>query len=139
MGIFDKLMGSKDIKLTSKGALALAAMTIIAIDGTIEDEEVDTLLRITRGDNQAFDSALKVYKDRSVSESVQIVSSTLVDQKQRIATIAILLDIAMADGMLAGAEKDLMMAYINAFQVSEEIVKDIADIVAIKNDFSIFS
>lgn len=139
MGIFDKLMGSKDIKLTSKGALALAAMTMIAIDGSIEDAEVDTLLRITRGDNQAFDSALKVYKDRPVADCVQLVSSTLVDQKQRIATIAILLDIAMTDGMLAGAEKDLTMAYINAFQVSEEIVKDIAEVVALKNDFSVFA
>jgi len=44
----------------------------------------------------------------------------------------------MADGMLAGAEKDLMMLYLDSFKVSEEIVKDIVYVIAIKNDFSIF-
>lgn len=137
MGIFDKLSGSKDIQLTPKGALALAAMTMIGIDGAIEDEEVDTLRRVVRGDGNAFDQAYKVYKDKSIQECVQLVSKSL-DDKQKVAVITNLLDIAMADGMLAGAEKDLMMLYLDSLKVSEEIVKDIVDVIAVKNDFSIF-
>lgn len=137
MGIFDKFAGSKDILLTPKSALALAAMTIIGIDGSIEDDEISAINRIVRGDDVAFDQALKVYKDKSIQECVQLVSKAI-DQKQKLTIIANLLDIAMADGMLAGAEKDLMMAYIDSFQTPEEAIKGIVDVIAVKNDFSIF-
>jgi uncharacterized tellurite resistance protein B-like protein len=137
MGIFDKLSGGKEVQLTPKAALALAAMTMIGIDGATEDEEVDTLRRIVRGDGNAFDQAYRVYKDKSVQESVQLVSKSL-DEKQKVAVISNLLDIAMADGLLAGAEKELMMLYLDSFKISEEIVKDIVDVIAVKNDFSIF-
>jgi hypothetical protein len=43
-----------------------------------------------------------------------------------------------ADGMLAGAEKELITSYVNSFQISEEIIQDIVDVIAVKNDFSIF-
>jgi uncharacterized tellurite resistance protein B-like protein len=137
MGIFDKLMGAEDVKLTPKSALALAAMTIIGADGVIENDELASLSRIVRGDQDSFDSAFKLYKDLSFEKCVSLVSSTL-DQKQKIALIAILLDIAMADGILAGTEKNLLELYIGSFQISEDIIKSIVEVIALKNDFSIF-
>lgn len=137
MGIFDKLSGSKDVILTPKSALALAAMTIIGIDGAIEEEELSVLSRIVKGDRNAFEQAFKVFKDKSLEECVQLVSKSL-DEKQKVAVIANLLDIAMADGVLAGAEKNLMMLYLNSFQISEDIINTIVEVIAIKNDFSIF-
>ena len=137
MGIFDKLTEGKEVQLTPKAALALAAMTMIGIDGAIEEEEVDTLKRIVRGDGVAFDQAYKVYKDKPIQECIQLVGKAI-DEKQKVAIIANLLDIAMADGLLAGAEKELMMLYLDSFKISEEIVKDIVDVIAVKNDFSIF-
>ncbi len=82
-------------------------------------------------------SAYDVYKDKTVTESVQLVSKVL-DEKQRIACIAILIDLAMADGILAGAEQELMGDYITAFQLSEQAISGIIDVIALKNDFSIF-
>jgi uncharacterized tellurite resistance protein B-like protein len=137
MGIFDKLMGTEDVKLTPKSALALAAMTIIGVDGVIDDDEIASLSRIVRGDQDSFDKAFKLYKDISFEKCVSLVSSIL-DQKQKIAVVAILLDIAMADGILAGAEKKLMELYIESFQISENILKSIVEVIALKNDFSIF-
>jgi uncharacterized tellurite resistance protein B-like protein len=137
MGIFDKLMGTEDVKLTPKSALALAAMTIIGVDGVIDDDELASLSRIVRGDQDSFDKAFKLYKDISFEKCVSLVSSIL-DQKQKIAVVAILLDIAMADGILAGAEKKLMELYIESFQISENILKSIVEVIALKNDFSIF-
>ena len=99
MGIFDKLMGAEDVKLTPKSALALAAMTIIGVDGVIDKDELSSLSRIVRGDQDSFDKAFKLYKDISFEKCVSLVSSTL-DEKQKIALTAILLDIAMADGIL---------------------------------------
>ena len=140
MSLFDRLSkigGNKDISLTPKGAFALSAMTIIGIDGSIEEEEIDALQRIVRGDRDAFDQAYKVYKDRSVSECIQVVDKSL-NEKQKVAVIANLLDLAMADGMLAGSEEELLTSYINTFQIPDDIVKDIIDVVSIKNDFSVF-
>ena len=62
----------------------------------------------------------------------------MLEQKQRIATLVNLLDIAMADGMLAGAEKELMVSYVNSFQLPEDAIKDIVDVIAVKNGISIF-
>lgn len=138
MGLFDKLTGGDDVKLTPKSALALAAITMIAIDGSIEDEELATLKSIVRGDENAFDTAFKVYKDRSVEECVTLVHQTL-DDKQKVATMANLIDIAMADGMLAGAEKNLLSAYVEVFSLSEELINDIVNVIAVKNDYSIFT
>lgn len=137
MGIFDKLMGTKDVELTPKSALALAAMTIIGVDGAIEDDEIAVLSRLIRGDQDSFGRAFKLYKDLPFENCVSLISGTL-GPKQKIALIAILLDIAMTDGILAGAEKALLELYIKNFQISEDIIKNIIEVIALKNDFSIF-
>lgn len=137
MGLFDKLLGTREIQLKPKSALALAAMTMISIDGVIEDEELDHLKRILKGDRESFDQAYKVYKDKSVSEIVELVSKQL-DQKQKLCVIANLIDIAMADGILAGAEEKLLMSYISSFQLTEDSIRNIVNSAAIKNDLSIF-
>jgi uncharacterized tellurite resistance protein B-like protein len=137
MGIFDKLTGTKDVEITPKSAVALAAMTIIGADGVIEEDELATLSRIVRGDQDSFNRAFKLYKDLTIEKSVSLISSIL-DQEQKMALIAILLDIAMVDGILAGSEKNLMELYIESFKISEDIVKEIVEVIALKNDFSIF-
>lgn len=111
---------------------------MIAVDGSVEDEEMTTLNRIVKGDSNAYDQAFKIYKSKlDVAEYVQIISKTL-DSKQRLATMAILLDIAMSDGMLAGAEKNLIQKYADGFKISDEFMKALAKVIALKNDFSVF-
>ena len=60
------------------------------------------------------------------------------DEKQKVCVFANLLDVAMADGILAGAENDLLEIYVQSFQLPEEVIKDLVDVMAVKNDFSIF-
>lgn len=137
MGLFDKLKDTDKAELTPKSALALSAMTVIGADGVVDDEELDNLNRIVRGDNDAFQRALKLYKAKNPLECVPLVAQAL-DSKQRVATIAILLDIAMADGILASAEESLLNEYIGHFDIPEEILNTIIDVISIKNNFSIF-
>jgi len=137
MGLFDKLSSTKNIQLSPKGALALAAMTVIGVDGAIEDDELAGLQRIVRGDAEAFNQAYALYKDKSLQECLDIVTEAL-DQKQKVSVIANLLDLAMADGILAGAEEKLLTAYVGSFQLSEDIIKDIVEVIQVKNDFSVF-
>lgn len=137
MGIFDKLTG-KSATLTPKSALVLSAITVIAADGVIDDAEINDLAKIVRGDRKSIDTAMQVLKGNKFPGVIDMVAAVL-DEKQKIATLAILCDIAMADGVLAGEEKKVLEMYMEKFGVSEATIKPIIEAIAIKNDFSIFS
>lgn len=137
MGIFDKLTG-KSATLTPKSALVLSAITVIAADGVIDEAEINDLGKIVRGDRKSIDTAMQVLKANKFPGVIDMVAAVL-DEKQKIATLAILCDLAMADGVLAGEEKAVLQMYMDKFGISEATLKPIIEAIAIKNDFSIFS
>ena len=96
------------------------------------------LAKIVRGDKKSIDDAMAVLKVNSLEGSMDLVTKCL-NEKQKIATLAIVIDVAMADGVLAENEQKLIQMYINKFGVPEDILKPIFETVAIKNDFSIFT
>ncbi len=138
MGLFDKLKGNQEVKLSPKAAMALAAMTIIAADGSIDEDEIAGLRRIVRGDEKSFNEAYKVFKNRPLTDSVELVAKFL-DEKQRACVIANLVDLAMADGVLAGAEERMLNTYVTNFQLPEDSVKKIVDTIEVKNNFTVFN
>ena len=137
MGIFDKLTG-KSATLNPKSALVLSAITVIAADGVVDEAELSDLAKIVRGDRKSIDTAVQVLKANKFPGVIDMVAAVL-DEKQKLATLAILCDIAMADGVLAGEEKTILQMYMDKFGVSEAALKPIIEAIAIKNDFSIFS
>jgi uncharacterized tellurite resistance protein B-like protein len=137
MGIFDRLTG-KPATLTPKSALVLSALTVIAADGVIDESEVNDLAKIVRGDRKSIDVAIQVLKANQFPGVIDLVAGVL-DEKQKLATLAILCDIAMADGILAAEEKKVLEMYMEKFGISEATLKPIIEAIAIKNDFSIFS
>ena len=136
MGIFDKLTG-KPATLTPKSALVLSAITVIAADGVIDEAERD-LAKIVRGDKKSIDTVKQVMKANPFPGVIDLVANVL-DEKQKIATLAILCDLAMSDGVLAGQEKQILQMYMDKFSVSEAKLSPIIEAIAIKNDFSIFA
>jgi uncharacterized tellurite resistance protein B-like protein len=52
--------------------------------------------------------------------------------------MANMVDIAMADGAFDQNENVLLRAYVNAFDVLDEDVERIVDVITIKNDKSLF-
>lgn len=139
MGLFDSLGGSKDIKLTPQAALILSAMTMIGIDGDIDDDEVSILQRLDRGNRRNdWDVAHKAWKKNKTEDIVPLVVGAL-DESQQLTTIANLIDIAMADGELDGDEKVLLEAFVEAFSISGSDVENIVKVISIKNNKSIFS
>lgn len=50
-----------------------------------------------------------------------------------------LVDIAMADGVLGGAEEQLLQGYLEAFGLDEGFVNSVAEVVSVKNDRSPFN
>jgi uncharacterized tellurite resistance protein B-like protein len=137
MGIFDKLTG-KPATLTPKSALVLSAITVIAADGVIDEAEINDLAKIVRGDKKSIQTAMDVLKANKFPGVIDMVAATL-DEKQKLATLAILCDLAMADGVLAGEEKAILQMYMDKFGVPEAALKPIIEAIAIKNDFSIFN
>jgi uncharacterized tellurite resistance protein B-like protein len=138
MGLFDKLRTTIPDRLNPRTALALGALTLIGIDGNIDEDEAQSAVRLVRGDQRALDDALRIYKDLSVEESVQLVAKAF-DQRQKQAFIVNLLDLAMVDGVLTGSEQTLIGEYVNILQMSEAEVKGMVDLIALKNDFSVFA
>ena len=137
MGLFDKLTGSKNIELNPKSALVLTALTVVAADGVLDEAEANDLAKIVRGDRKSIEDAIKVLKANPLDESMNLVAKCL-DEKQKVATLAIVIDLAMADGVLAAEEQKIIQVYINKFGISEDTLKPIFDTIALKNDFSIF-
>jgi uncharacterized tellurite resistance protein B-like protein len=137
MGIFDKLTG-KTATLTPKSALVLSAVTVIAADGVIDEAELNDLAKIVRGDRKSIDVAMEVLRANKFPAVIDLAAAAL-DEKQKLATLAILCDLAMADGILAGEEKAILQLYMDKFGIPEATLQPIIDAIAIKNDFSIFS
>jgi len=137
MGIFDKLTG-KTATLTPKSALVLSAITVIAADGVIDEAELNDLAKIVRGDRKSIDVAMEVMRANKFPAVIDLVAATL-DEKQKLATLAILCDLAMADGVLAGEEKAVLQLYMDKFGIPEAKLQPIVEVIAVKNDFSIFS
>jgi|SRR5512139_780840 len=137
MGIFDKLSG-KSATLTPKSALVVSAITVIAADGVIDEAEINDLAKIVRGDRKTVDTAMQVMKANPFPGVIDLVASTL-DDKQKLATLTILCDLAMSDGVLAGEEKKILQMYMDKFGIPESKLAPVIDMIALKNDFSIFS
>jgi uncharacterized tellurite resistance protein B-like protein len=136
MGLFDKLTG-KTPQLTPKSALVVSALTVIAADGVIDEAELNDLAKIVRGDRKSIDTAVAVMKANPFPGVIDLVTACL-DEKQKVATLAILCDLAMADGVLAGNEQKILQMYMDKFGVSEATMKPIIEAIGIKNDISIF-
>ena len=138
MGLFDKLTGSRSVTLNPKSAMVAAAITVIASDGVIDEQELFDLQKIVRGDLNAVETAIKFIQGTQIPETIEKVAGVL-DEKQRLTTMAILLDLAMADGILAGNEQKLLQMFMEQFGIPEQTLQPIIDVIALKNDFSVFS
>ncbi|MCG7854591.1 MAG: TerB family tellurite resistance protein, partial [Methanoregulaceae archaeon] len=118
--------------------MVAAAITVIASDGVIDEQELFDLQKIVRGDLNAVETAIKFIQGTQIPETVEKVAGVL-NEKQRLTTMAILLDLAMADGILAGNEQKLLQMFMEQFGIPEQTLQPIIDVIALKNDFSVFS
>jgi len=137
MDFIDNETGKEEIPLTPKSALFLAALSVIAADGVIENAETADLEKIVKGDQTNFDLAYKTFRSNSYEECVNLVSDCL-NEKQKPALIAILLDLVMADGILADAEKNLVSVYVSKFGIPAGVFKDLCHYISMKNNISLF-
>ena len=139
MGLFSNLGGGDEISLTPQGGLLLAAITMTAIDGDVDDDELAIIRRLDgSGATADWDAAVKTWKAKSIDDCVRLSASAMSSGQQLIA-MANLIDIAMADGVLGNNERALLEAFVAAFDVNEAEIGKIVDVIAIKNNKSAFA
>ena len=139
MGLFSKLGGGDEIALTPQGGLLLAAISMTAIDGNVDDDELAIIRRLDgSGSTADWEAAVKVWKTNSIDECIKLAAKSMNSDQQLIA-MANLIDIAMADGVLGNDEKALLEAYVAAFDVGESDIGKIVDVIGIKNNKTAFS
>ena len=140
MGLFDGLKGTRQISLTPRASMLLACISMVAADGEIDDDELAVIRRID-GPSETPDWSLAVRAWKQLPgpfECVELTASFL-NESQRGFTMANLIDIAMADGVLAGAEQALLEEYVSAFQLGEDFIHGVVAVVSVKNDQDVFA
>ena len=134
----DKLKRKKRECLpNARSALYLAALTVVASDGTIVDPEASDIEKIVKGDHDNFDLALKAFRDNSYESCVDLVAYSLNEQQQN-ALIAVLLDLAMTDGKLAPAEERIILSYVTKFGVPAQEFRNLCHYISMKNNLGLF-
>jgi len=124
--------------LTPKSALLLAAITITAIDGDLDVNEVAIINRLDGfSTSNDWEIAIAIWNETPLEDCISMVANALSQNQQRIA-IANMMDIAMADGSLHESENTLLRAYTAAFDVDDSDVERIVDVITLKNDKSSF-
>ncbi len=134
MGLFNKLGGGKDFsQISPKSAMLMAAITMVAADGDIDDDELAIIHRLDgKRATRDFDDALKAWKKLSIDECVNL-SAEIMNLEQQTMTMANLIDIAMADGILDGSEEELLEKYVEAFSVPQSEIEKMVEVIGIKN------
>ncbi|MEI8330763.1 MAG: hypothetical protein WCF90_03800 [Methanomicrobiales archaeon] len=102
-GIFDKLTG-KTATRNLKSAMVLSPITVIPADGVIDQAKMNDLPKICRGDQKSIYTAMQVLKGNTFPCVIDMIAAVL-DERQKNATLAILCDFAMPDGVLAGEKR----------------------------------
>ncbi|MFT5572521.1 MAG: putative tellurite resistance protein B-like protein [Cryomorphaceae bacterium] len=124
--------------LTAKAALLLSTITMTAIDGELNENEVAIMNRLDGFNlSEDWDSAISAWNDLAIDECITLVAQILDVKQQRVA-MANMVDIALADGSLDETENFLLRAYAQAFDVSDADIENIVDVITIKNDKSRF-
>lgn len=124
--------------LPPKSALLLSAITISAVDGELDPNEVAIINRMDGLTTSAdWELAIGVWDETPLEECIQLVAGSLNEKQQRVA-MANMVDIAMADGSLHESENVLLRAYSDAFQVEDKEIERIVDVITLKNDKSAF-
>jgi uncharacterized tellurite resistance protein B-like protein len=150
MGLFDMFSGDSGEEMTPHAAFATSLIFMMSADGQIENEEIGQLLSVLGGDNQGgsigvgannkklLDKAVKYAHSHSPEQFFAEATPVLSDA-QKMCILTNILDSSLSDGSAAPQEQELFAKFLQAFDVSEERFKPFFEVIAMKNDRSVFT
>jgi uncharacterized tellurite resistance protein B-like protein len=149
MGLFDMFSGDSE-EMTPHFAFATSLIYMISADGSIENEEVGQLLAVLGGEDsggtigvgannrQLLDRAIRYRQKNDVDKFLSEATPILTDA-QKMCILTNILDSSLSDGDAAIEEQQLFGQFLQAFDISEERFKPFFDVIALKNDRSVFT
>jgi uncharacterized tellurite resistance protein B-like protein len=151
MGLFDMFRSDTGTEMTPHLAFAISLLYMMSADGEIDKEEIGHLLAVLggqdRGDgvigvgaqNQALlDNAIKYRRSNSVDTFLGAAAPILSDA-QKICILINLVDSSLADSTPEREEQELFGKFMQAFGINEDRFRPFFEVVALKNDRSVFT
>lgn len=143
MGLFDKVLGTKEETLSEAEGFAGIALAAIAADGVITQEEANglgtTLSRMklysgmnSRQLNGVFEKLIKVIRGEGV-ETLLAKSAAAVKAELRPTAFAVAADLVMSDGHVDGAEKAFLEKIQKSLAVDDATAMKVVEVIQIKN------
>jgi uncharacterized tellurite resistance protein B-like protein len=149
MGLFDMFKGDTE-EMTPHFAFAAGLIYMIGADGTVANEEVGQLLSVLGGEEsggvigvgannqQLLDRAFKYYQKTPI-DTFLADATPLLSDAQKMCMLTNLLDSSLSDGTAAPEEQELFNKFLQAFGISDERFKPFFDVIALKNERTVFT
>ncbi|TNE47456.1 MAG: Tellurite resistance protein TerB [Deltaproteobacteria bacterium] len=149
MGFFDHVfdetwkLEEQDTSLNAEEAFAAVAIAMSAVDGNIDDVEIDNLVTYLRRmrlfrDYETqhfvalFERLLRLLHQEG-PEQLAVLAEEALPESLRATAFALSLDVALADGVITEEEKKMIQHLRVALNIEEELALKIADVMLIKN------
>ncbi len=132
MGLYTLL--NKENELSSKSAFILASLSMICANGGVNKKNIALAKKIrdTISSKKHWNSAAKVWKNKTLDECVKIVTDKL-DIQQQTTLLANLIDIAIIDGTITAKKIVILDKYIESFDVEHDRVVNLIGSIVAKN------
>lgn len=143
MGLFDKVLGGSNDKLSEAEGVAGIALCAIAADGMITEEEAaglgTTLARMklfrgmsNRDVNKIFEKLIKIARSQGV-EVLMLQSAEAIKPPLRPTAFAIATDLLFADGDVAPEERRYLEKIQKNLGVNDDVALKVVEVAQIKN------
>jgi len=139
MGLFDSFKNKSDT-LNQKQAFIASLIYMIAADGVVEDEEMMQLegaIAQFPDRDEVFNSAIKYVKRTPVNQFLSEANGLLSDT-QKMTILVNLADSLTSDGDADPSEQRLFEQFLQAWNISEERFRPFFEVIAMKNDRTVF-
>jgi len=135
-------MGKENGVIAPRAALLLACITMAAIDGQINDEEINILQRLDDEIGDEWDQAMEIFDQLnnqkiSFKEVANLVCNSL-NEQQKASAMVNMVEISVTNGGLVDNKERLLDIYADVFDLDEMFVKKVVDIMLIRNKQDIF-
>ena len=149
MGLFDMFKSDEGRAMTPHLAFATSLVYVMGADGEMDPEGVGHLLSVLGGASQGggigvgannralLDQAIRIARTKPLHAFLEEATPVLTDA-QRMCILTNLVDSALADGQPEREEQEMIAAVQRAFGISDERFRPYFEVIAFKNDRSVF-
>lgn len=139
MGLFDSFRKNSDT-LNQKQVFIASLIYMIGADGVVEQEEIMQLIGAIQqfpDRDEVFNAAIK-YTKRTSSTQFLSEANGLLSDAQKMTILANLADSLTSDGDADPSEQRLFEQFLHAWSISEERFRPFFEVIAMKNDRTVF-